>query len=80
MGKASVPGKTEVILNRDLPIERPVIEPFQFEMIDRVNLVTEIFQGTDQGFRQVLVQKDFHSAPAIQNGLILPTFHGPPPL
>jgi hypothetical protein len=58
--KASIPGKTEVILDRDLPIQCPVIEPFQFEMIDRVNLVTEIFQGTDQGLRHVLVEKDFH--------------------
>jgi hypothetical protein len=32
----------------DLLIEYPVIEPFQFEMIHRVNLVAEIFQGTDQ--------------------------------
>jgi hypothetical protein len=41
-------------------MECPAIEPFQFEMIDRVNLVTEIFQGTEKGFRHVLVEKDFH--------------------
>jgi hypothetical protein len=51
---------TKVIIARDLPIECPVIEPLQFEMIHRVNLVTEIFQGTDQRLRHVLVEKDFH--------------------
>ena len=47
-------------MDRDLLIEYPVIEPFQFEMIHRVNLVAEIFQGTDQRLRHVLVEKDFH--------------------
>jgi hypothetical protein len=51
---------TKVIIARDLSIECPVIEPLQFEMIHRVNLVTEIFQGTDQRLRHVLVEKDFH--------------------
>jgi hypothetical protein len=58
--KSRIPGKTEFILDCDLPMECPAIEPFQFEMIDRVNLVTEIFQGTEKGFRHVLVEKDFH--------------------
>jgi len=58
--KPPIPGKTEFILDCDLPIECSVIEPFQFEMIDRVNLVTEIFQGTEKGLRHVLVEKDFH--------------------
>jgi|SoiMetStandDraft_2_1073263.scaffolds.fasta_scaffold101130_4 hypothetical protein len=51
---------TLVILDRDLPIECPVIETFQLEMIDRVNLVTEIFEGNDQRLTNVLVEKDFH--------------------
>jgi len=51
---------TLVILDRDLPIECPVIETVQLEMIDRVNLVTEIFEGNDQRLTNVLVEKDFH--------------------
>ena len=51
---------TLVILDPDLPIECPVIETFQLEMIDRVNLVTAIFEGNDQRLTNVLVEKDFH--------------------
>ena len=31
----------------DLPIERPVIEPLELEMIHRINLVAEAFESTD---------------------------------
>jgi hypothetical protein len=52
--QSSVSGKARVVVDCNLPIERPVIEPLQFEMIHRINLVAEIFQGTDQRLRHVL--------------------------
>ena len=78
VGKASVPGKTKVIVDCVLAIECAVIEPCQLEMIDRINLMAEIFQGINQRLRHVLVEEDFHLAPVSQNGLILPTFREPP--
>ena len=38
-----------------------------------LNLVAEVCQSSEERFRHVLVEKDFHLVPATQNELILPT-------
>ena len=47
VGKSRVPRKTKIVTDGDLPIERPVIEPLELEMIHRINLVAEAFESTD---------------------------------
>jgi len=47
VSKTRIPRKAKIIGNGDLPIECPVIEPLEFEMIHRINLVAEVFQGTE---------------------------------
>ena len=46
-GKTSVPRKTKIVGDGDLPVECPVIEPLQFEMIHRIDLVAEVFQSSE---------------------------------
>ena len=73
VSKTSIPRKTKIVPDGDLPVECAVIEALEFQMIHRINLVAEGCQSSEQRLRHVLVEKDFHLAPATQNGLILPT-------
>jgi hypothetical protein len=43
-------------------------------MIHRIDLMAKLLQRAQEGFRHVLVEKDFHGVLAAQIGLILLTF------
>jgi hypothetical protein len=47
VGKPGVSGKAKFVGNGDLPVESAVIDAFEFEMIYRIHLVAEVFQGAE---------------------------------
>ena len=47
VSKTSIPRKTKIVPCGDLPVERAVIEPLEFEMIHRINLVAEVCQSSE---------------------------------
>ena len=53
--KPGISREARIVVSGDLTVERPVIDPFELQMINRVNLVAEASQGDQQRLRHVLV-------------------------
>lgn len=53
--KPGVSREAKIVVSGDLTVERPVIDPFELQMINRVNLVAEASQGNQQRLTHVLV-------------------------
>ena len=53
--KPSISREAKIVVSGDLTVERPVIDPFELQMINRVNLMAQASQGNHQRLRHVPV-------------------------